>query len=157
VSQDGSVIVGFGSRNTSSLEAVRWDDGVITGLGHPGDAFQSIAHAVSADGGVVVGEATFLNSLGFTPTRAAIWDDQGARWLDDLLAQTYGLDLSAYDLQQVLGISADGRTIVGRGVYYPSEDGPGQDIGWMVVIPEPTTAALVSFGLVALAATRRRR
>ena len=158
VSQDGSVIVGFGSLGPGGsdvIEAVRWDDGVIMGLGHPGDATWSVANAVSADGGVVVGEAMFLNTLGFPETHAAIWDGQGAQWLEDVLEETFGLDLSQYSLDRAVGISADGRTIVGVGSYYPSEDGFGQAIGWLVVIPEPATAALVALGLLAIAAKHR--
>jgi uncharacterized membrane protein len=161
VSLDGSVIVGFGSPATTPggslvIEAARWDDGVIAGLGHPGGAFQSIAHAVSADGSIAVGEATFLNALGFTETHAAIFDGQGAQWLEDVLEQTYGLDLSHYSLDKAVGISADGRAIVGVGSYFPSENEPGRGIGWLVVIPEPATAALVALGLLALAAKHRR-
>jgi uncharacterized membrane protein len=158
VSQDGSVIVGFGSLGPGGsdvIEAVRWDDGVIMGLGHPGDATWSVANAVSADGGVVVGEAMFLNTLGFPETHAAIWDGQGAQWLEDVLEETFGLDLSQYSLDRAVGISADGRTIVGVGSYYPSENEFGQAIGWLVVIPEPATAALVALGLLALAAKHR--
>ena len=138
------------------LEATRWDDGVITGLGVPTGAFQSIAHAVSADGEIVVGEATLLNSLGFLETFAAIWDDQGAHWLEDLLLAKYGLDLSAYELYDALGVSADGRTIVGQGLHHLPGGGT-RGITWLIVIPEPATASLVLLGLLGVTAVRRPR
>jgi probable HAF family extracellular repeat protein len=55
ISADGSVIVGW-SHSASGVEAFRWKDGQMIGLGDlPGGPFESIATGVSADGAVVVG------------------------------------------------------------------------------------------------------
>ena len=62
VSADGQKIVGYGSTGTAlvDIEAVLWHGGVPTGLGGvPGQDPLSIAHAITPDGSVIVGAATF--------------------------------------------------------------------------------------------------
>ena len=62
VSKDGLVVVGRASSDESGSdprfdEAFRWTTAGMVGLGDlPGDPFDSIAHGVSGDGSVVVGE-----------------------------------------------------------------------------------------------------
>jgi hypothetical protein len=60
--------------------------------------------------------------------------------------------LTGWTLQQALGISADGNTIVGDGI-----DPNGLTEGWIATIPEPTTDLLVMAGVLGLAMARRRR
>ena len=68
ISADGSVVVGFGDSGDSGdpvlTEAFRWTSGGgIVGLGElPGGGFGSVAYAVSADGGVVVGDSADLSN-----------------------------------------------------------------------------------------------
>jgi hypothetical protein len=77
-----------------------------------------------------------------------------------VLEQDFGLDLTDITLTAALEISADGRTIVGRGSQL-IHDGPltahNVAIGWVAVIPEPATLPLLAVGLAALAVTRRSR
>jgi hypothetical protein len=82
-----------------------------------------------------------------------IWDAvHGMRLIEQVLMDDYGLDLTGWTLTSVVGVSADGRTIVGQG-YNPS----GDLDGWIATIPEPGTALLVLAGLVGLAMGRTRR
>lgn len=115
VSADGSVVVG----TADGLGVFRWtaETGMV-GLA-PG-----VAHAVSADGSVILGR----NADG-----PFIWDQQnGVRNLRDMLVNDYGLDLGDWDLREATDISADGLTIVGNGrnpSRYPEP--------WIATIPEP--------------------
>jgi hypothetical protein len=119
----------------------------MVGLGDlPGGIFASDASGVSGDGEVVVGGGR--SALG---PEAFIWDAaNGMRSLRDVLMNDYHLDLTDWKLYSAYGISDDGLTIVGNGL------GPRGHIGWIAVIPEPSTALLLAGGLVVLAGGRRR-
>lgn len=120
VSADGSVVVGESTRCDSpdlrcQSQAFRWTVGEgMVGLGSLfGSSQSSTAFAVSADGSVIVGTASFccpgLNE-------AFIWDAaHGMRSLKAVLENEQGLDLTGWSLSGALGISDDGRTIVGGG------------------------------------------
>jgi len=135
VSADGRVVVGEG-RSEAGVEAFRWEDGVMVGLGQlpcpPGLCegefnISSVARAVSADGSVVVGQS----SLPFFPVEAFIWrEGEGMQSLQDFLAREFALDLAGWRLTAATGISDDGRTIVGEG-FNPD----GQPEGWIAVLP----------------------
>ena len=60
-----------------------------------------------------------------------------------------GLDLTGWNLNKVISISDDGRTIAGTG-HNPS----GSQEGWIATIPEPATLSLLALGDLAL--LRRR-
>jgi hypothetical protein len=72
------------------------------------------------------------------------------RNLKRVLEDEYGLDLSGWSLEIAYGVSADGRTIVGKGI---SRDGYE---GWVAHIPEPATALPTSVLAVLLARALRR-
>jgi probable HAF family extracellular repeat protein len=136
VSADGSTVVGF--RNGNFPEAFIWTQSAgMVGLGElqsvPGGF--SISWGVSGDGSVVVGSA------GFT---AFVWDAaNGMRSLEQVLLDQ-GIDLTGWDLKAALAVSADGQTIVGRGI------GPAGEEAWIATIPEPSTALLLGLGLLGL-------
>jgi probable HAF family extracellular repeat protein len=115
VSTDGSIVVG-GASSAASLagssfeldfEAFRWTQATgMVGLGDlPGGGFHSFAHAVSADGSVVVGAST--------STASGISDFEAFRWtpatgmvgLGDLPGGNFASTATA--------VSADGSVIVG--------------------------------------------
>jgi len=57
-----------------------------------------------------------------------------------------GIDLTAWRLNEATGVSADGTTIVGNGVY------DGHPAGWLavIVIPEPSASFMLATGIGAL-------
>jgi probable HAF family extracellular repeat protein len=113
VSADGSVVVG-GGKSDSGHEAFRWedtgtcaldnigDDPCMVGLGnHPGGFLISSAHAVSADGSVVVGQSSVIS------------DWEAFRWTSE--GGMVGLgDLPGGEVRSTaLGVSAEGSVVVG--------------------------------------------
>ena len=71
------------------------------------------------------------------------------RNLREVLVNEYGIDLTGWRLDSAQGISSDGLTIAGRGT-----NSAGQAEGWIVVLPEPSSIALL--GATAVAMLRRR-
>jgi len=149
VSLDGSVIVGASDSAGPRQEAFRWTQtSGMVGLGDLIGSSASIALAVSADGSVIVGDS-YAN---FDPCQhiAFIWDSSsGIRSLRDVLIGQ-GDDLTGWILNQAMGISADGETIVGAG-FNPA----GQPEGWLArlgaqPIPEPSSVVLLGFGILVL-------
>lgn len=116
ISADGQAIVGWSDFTNSGndYQAFRWTQATgMQGLGDlPGGSISSRAFAVSADGSVVVGAGNFG-----APTEAFIWTaTTGMRRLQDVLSIDLGLNTTGWAIQFALGVSADGRTIVGAGV-----------------------------------------
>ena len=134
VSADGSIVVGG-----SDGHAFRWTEA--TGMI---DLGKGVATDISADGSIIVGTGA---AGAFYWTQAT-----GMRPLLDVLQSDYGLDMTDWSLESALAISADGRTIVGRG------GGPTGSGAWMsgvwlanLMVPEPSSlmlAALVGSGLL---------
>lgn len=147
VSEDGSVVVGYGTSD-SGQEAFRWTaSGGMVGLGDlAGGNFQSVAYDSSDDGSVVVGFG--ISASGYE--EAFIWEQgSGMHSLKDLLTTVYGLDLGDWRLGRAYGVSADGQIIVGTG----SHDGVME--GWVIdlnlsPVPEPTSVWMFGCGLLVL-------
>jgi uncharacterized membrane protein len=117
ISDDGNVIVGWlGGANSG--RAARWasDIGWVE-LGQPTNRIlKSGAFAVSADGAVIVGQAYTADagSGGF------VWTERdGMLYLQELLTDGYGLDLSGWSRLVPYVVSADGRFIAGNGTQQP--------------------------------------
>lgn len=149
VSQDGTTAVGYSGSAVQS-QAFRWTSALgMVGLGFLNGFSSSQSMAVSADGSVIVGRDTNFGGPG--SDEAFIWDPvHGMRNLQQVLTSD-GLNLTGWSLQEGTGISPDGNTIVGDGV-----DPNGIINAWIAVVPEPSTALLLAFGLTALAAKRYR-
>jgi uncharacterized membrane protein len=124
VSADGAVIVGTGNIwvncETGGCvvvygEAFRWTVSErMTRLGELIDGGPSFAHAVSADGTVIVGTAVDETSGDFV---AFIWDPvNGMRSLSRVLVNQYGLNLTGWTLSDATAVSADGRAVAGNGI-----------------------------------------
>lgn len=152
ISSDGAVIVGS-SANPSDFsmtsyapEAFRWTAaGGMAGLGFlPGHA-HSTARATSGDGSVVIGSSWMEQNQ----QEIFIWEQAaGMRNLRDLLTSQGG-DLTGWSQLFPSDISDDGTVIVGHGL-----NPAGQIEGWVAVVPEPTSVALLAMGLPLL--LRRR-
>lgn len=138
VSADGSVVVGL-----SAGQSFRWTPtGGMASLGALPNASYSEAFAVSADGSVIVGTALDANN----ENQAYIWTaNSGMQSLRDVLVSDYGFDLTGWSLNDALGVSADGRTIVGQGLN-PDE----QPESWIAVLPEPSLMLLLALGFAGL-------
>ncbi len=164
VSADGNVAVGERSRGTYvtpfaggdsdepnvSLEACRWVNGLPEGLGVLPGATRSMAFDASGDGSSVVGctlgPSEEIQGL-LVPYEAFLWTGQeGMRRLSDVLVGDCGLDLTGWTLTEASGISDDGLTIVGNGLYDDGlGDGPVAQ-GWIAHIPEPASLLLLAVG-----------
>jgi probable HAF family extracellular repeat protein len=163
VSGDGSVIVGDSGSSFFDREAFRWNatDGMV-GLGFLTGGYSSSATGVSGDGSVVVGYSNDSNGY----TQAFLWDETvGMTSLYDTLLSS-GVDLTGWDyFNYATGISSDGTTIVGTGLYNGytgafvarNPSGWGSLSGSGVSAPEPGTLSLLGVsGIVGLVAKKRR-
>jgi hypothetical protein len=126
-------------------EAFRWTEAEgMTGLGHLADGFMSFAHAVSADGGVIVGGAADPESS--EGSAAFVWEaHRGMRNLQAVLVNDHGLDLTGWILLTATGVSADGRIIVGNGI-----NPNGFYEAWIAELPPRCLGDLDSSGSVSL-------
>jgi probable HAF family extracellular repeat protein len=148
VSAGGSIIVGQAT-SASGSEAFRWTQaGGLVGLGDlPGGDYESMALDVSEDGSIVVG-----SSQTDAGVEAFIWDgSNGIRSLQDLLT-AHGEDLTGWQLDEALGLSADGRFIVGTGI-----NPEGYVEAWLAGVPEPSAWVLFGLGVLGLAAAEWRK
>jgi probable HAF family extracellular repeat protein len=152
VSGDGSVVVGASLYGSAvGVEAFRWTaGGGMVGLGDlPGHIGFNAATSVNDDGSVVGGYASRIAG----GTNAFLWTaETGMQRLWDVLLRE-GVNpatLGWSALDEVSGMSADGRTLVGYG------ERNGQAEGFVVVIPEPTELSLVGCAAIVLCRRRRR-
>jgi uncharacterized membrane protein len=94
----------------------------------------SVAYDVADDGNLIVGRGNPLGSTG----AATIWRGDGAGVnVADFLTEAGVLGLSGWRLDEVIDVSADGRTITGRG-----RNPAGRTESWVATIPEPSTLAI---------------
>ncbi len=156
ISADNSTIIGAairdadGDRAAEEYQAVRHRaDGTIDLLGDlPGGPVFSVAHAVSADGSVVVGRSAVGGAIPRGDDRAFVWDAaHGMRDLKTLLT-ALGADLDGWTRTAARDVSDDGLTIVGS-----ATNPAGREEAFIAVIPEP----VVALPLLAAAALCRRR
>ena len=148
ISADSTVIVGY-DHNANRTEAFRWTQETgIVGLGTLGSSeinYGEIDIDTSADGSIIIGSS---NGQAFRWTQ-----ETGMVSLKETLIGE-GLDVSGWTLYSANAISADGFTIVGRGIN-PS----GQYEEWVAnlePIPEPLTI-LGSMAAIAFAAGFERK
>jgi probable HAF family extracellular repeat protein len=163
VSADGAFVVGADFDEDISQQAFLWSESTgMIDLGMVRDASESAAWAVSGDGSVVIGIYDLTDAFIWTP-------ESGMRVLIDVLTREYGLaeELEGWRLTAALGISADGRYLVGNGLH----NGEGE--AWLldrgvnpppilpppiIPVPEPGTYGLMAgVGLMGAIAWRRRR
>ncbi len=147
-SPDGNFIVGQGLSD-QGLEAFVWtEQSGMVGLGDlPGGAFESRAFAISADGSTIVGQASAENGV-----TAFLWTEStGMITVQSLIQNDLNLDITGWTLISATDISDDGLTIVGNGV-----NPAGQNEGWVLRVPEPTTVTILAFFVIAIGRKTRR-
>jgi hypothetical protein len=140
VSLDGRTVLGRG------LE--RWTEA--GGLEELSDG-PGAALAVSGDGSLIGGRLGPFDDL-----HAFVWNEAiGVRRLDEVLT-SLGVDLTGWTLLSVVGVSADGHTLLGEG-----RNPAGRSEAWLatipVLVPEPGTIALLGLGVALLGARRALR
>jgi uncharacterized membrane protein len=125
---DGGSIVGvYGLCGACVARACRWTPaGGLEDLGSLSGESGSWVGAVSADGGVAVGNSGTPNTNDFV---AVVWDQaHGMRDLKAVLTGL-GLDLTGWTLSVAVGVSGDGRTIIGNGT-----DPQGHQQAWLAFL-----------------------
>lgn len=121
-SADGGVVVGLSNGVGNSNQAFRWTQAT----GMQSLAPMSLAYGVSADGGVVVGEAG----------DAVIWTAATGSVSVQQRLVALGVNLTGWTLRSAEDVSADGTVIVGFGT-----SPEGQQEAWRAVLPRSSTAA----------------
>jgi probable HAF family extracellular repeat protein len=160
ISDDGKTIVGTSGYDQGS-RAFRWTEAEEMVALHSASGVDQVSSAIdaSADGSVIVGWMQPQD----TPV-AMIWDEvHGMRDLRALLIEDYSLaaELSGWELRTATAVSANGMVIVGDG-----RNPYGNEQGWLIRldagtfapatnVPEPGTAALLTFAATAMLAGRR--
>ena len=157
---DAGTAVGFCWKYVGGIykgcSAVRWDAGETAAhelpvLGTPpSGAIASSAYAISEDGEIAGGAATYVGETGYS--RAVIWTTDGQ--IVDL--NTLIDPASGWTLEVAMEISPNGHWVAGEGYYDPDGAGPLQPYGrlWVMQIPEPCALAMLAAGALLL---RRRK
>lgn len=151
LSADGSTVVGWSLNSNFNIEAFRWRSGSgmqPLGAFNPGSfSFESFATDASADGEIVIGSSRAPDAH-----RAFIWTQAtGILDLQTHLETTYGIDFGGWLLQEAQGISADGSVISGYGT-----NPGGVREGWVIIVPEPGSAAMLVLAATALLGRKRK-
>ena len=145
VSADGQVVVG-GSHTSlgGSSVAFRWTvGGGMQSLGTLG-TMDSIGFDLTGDGSTVVGSSG---------DKAFLWTASLGMVDLNTYLPSLGLDLTGWKLEYAAGISTDGSSIVGNGLYQ------GQQTAFLVqgIVPEPSSALLAFAAGIAVMLRRERR
>jgi uncharacterized membrane protein len=125
VSKDGKVIVGWASAESEVLSgqiAVKWSGSPLSPTALGSAVTQAAATSVNADGSVIVGYQ------GTLPTVATLWDSAGAHAIKSLVGATPDLT-SDWTLDSAVGVSEDGKFIVGTGTHQNHGE------AWVVHLP----------------------
>lgn len=137
---DNNTVAGYVDKGGNIDQAARWDDGQLTLLDDLPGTFGARAYGVNI-GGLVVGASYMSGS-----SMATLWEGTQALPLQSLL-----IDASGWDLWRAVDINAAGQ-IIGSGTFN------GEAVSFLLTpVPEASTTACMLMGLLALAATARRK
>lgn len=158
VSADGRVIGGILTSDQGNVYngggvPILWRDlapqtlPLVSGRGSSGRVL-ALSGDGSLAGGVQHSTVSMPVAFPFTGTTAVVWTNNGTTaWPLNTFLASHGITVQGVTLNYVMGISHDGRTLVGIGT-----DAQGQAVGWVATIPTPGVVVLLG-----LAACRRRR
>jgi len=153
VNGDGSVVAGEAGESWQNRgQTFRWTSGgEVQLLGKlPGDTY-SFPNAISADGLIIVGQSLLVLSETSNQSRAFVWQAGSGMVEMGAYLATAGLDTAGWNFTEAFDISADGRTIVGRGTFN------GTSQAFVAQVPEPSALSLLAVGLGGLALLRQSR
>ncbi|WP_127812237.1 autotransporter domain-containing protein [Bordetella avium] len=126
VSADGSIVVGESTYDQvggggARYHAFRWANAIMQSLGDftADQQGESYATAISADGSIVVGKASYDLTAGGRSSHAFRWTSAGMQSLGDLTTDQQGYS-------DATAISADGSTVVGVADYNLTAGGVGR-------------------------------
>lgn len=147
VSGDGSRIVlqyDFPQSPTAKDAIYLFENGSITEVGEDFNP-----SGISSDGSTVIG---VRGPVSPRKNNVYVWDEASGRTTIEAIFRLAGEEaqLANWFALSPFGISGDGKLIVGRG------ERPNSVQGWLVSIPEASTALLLALGLAGIAGMRRR-
>ena len=144
-SDNGKVVVGTSSDKAGNLLAARWSPTGLLSLGTLGGNM-SEAHAVSADGSIVVGAAGLPSVDGASQFAAFRWTSaKGTEQLSKVLESLLGVNnvqfchqvpcpAGTWFIDMALGVSANGTVIVGT-TWDPNLPFPNNEEAFRAVVP----------------------
>lgn len=116
ISGDGLTIVGGANRLDSYYHAFLWNNSLMEDLGALAANSNSVATAISSDGTIVGGSSgTIVN--GVRVEHAFLYNKTRGMVDMNLYLPTLGIDLDEWVLVHTRGISADGSSVTGIGLY----------------------------------------
>lgn len=141
---DGNLLAGLASNpDTNASAPAIWtrDEGLtfLPGIG------SGVARSLSDDGSIIVGNIA---------ADEVVWVDQGDPVPVEEFAESFGIDMTGWRINNVGAISADGSTIVGSARHDSWE--AGRIEGFVLTIPAPGTIGVLGVALLSAGCRRRR-
>lgn len=155
VRDDGGLLLGYGRFETPEhvspgfigvVDPTTGLDWIAEDLSDAG-FFSYTPNAMTDDGRIIVGGVEDHRN---SEKEALIWTRDGGRQSFATYLNLAGIDTTGWTFEEVIDVSADGQSFAG----YATRDG-STDYLFYAVIPEPSTALLLGFGLAVLSGRKR--